>query len=70
MPDDPDEEYGAASGDAILECRRPTSPHLEELVNLLNLSDGDNAQLAAWAATPVGEPLAGTTFVVTARYTD
>ncbi|GAA2840795.1 hypothetical protein [Kribbella solani] len=69
VPDDPGEEYGAASGDSILECRRSTAPDLDELVNLLNLSNGDDAQLAAWAATPVGEPLGGTTFVVTARYT-
>ncbi len=70
VPDDPDEEYGAASGDSILNCRRSATPDLGELVNLLNLSGGDNAQLAAWAATPLGEPLAGTSFVVTARYTD
>jgi hypothetical protein len=70
VPDDPDEEYGAASSDALLMCRRPSPPDLDELVTLLNLSGGNNAQLATWAATPLGEPLAGTTFIVTARYSD
>jgi hypothetical protein len=70
VPDDPDEEYGGASSDAILTCGRSSSPDLDELVTLLNLSGGNDAQLATWAATPLGEPLAGTTFIVTARYTD
>lgn len=70
VPDNPEEEYGGASSKVILTCRRSSTPRLDELVNLLNVSGGNNTQIATWAATPLGQPLAGTTFVVTARYAD
>jgi hypothetical protein len=70
VPDDPDEEFGSASSDALLECGRSTPPGVDEIVNLLNLSAGNNDQLAAWAKTAVGEPLAGTNFIVTTRHSD
>jgi hypothetical protein len=67
VPDDPDDEFGDASSEPVLECSRSTPPGVDEIVNLLNLSAGSNDQLAAWTKTPIGEPLAGTSFVVTTR---
>jgi hypothetical protein len=58
----------SARGDQILRCTRPTSPAVSEIVELLEVSGGDAKQLRAWAATPVGNKLAGTSFVVTERY--
>ncbi|WP_258907792.1 hypothetical protein [Actinokineospora sp. UTMC 2448] len=68
VPDDPDEEYGGATGEPVLRCARSTPPTAAEIAELLNRSGGDPEQLAAWAKTAVGEPLDGTVFVVTERY--
>ncbi|MFC0548443.1 hypothetical protein [Kutzneria chonburiensis] len=70
VPDEPEEEYGSATGEPVLDCVRADPPALEEIVELLNRSDGQSEVLASWAKTPVGEPLAGTAFVVTKRYED
>ncbi|WP_405056866.1 hypothetical protein OG474_29520 [Kribbella sp. NBC_01505] len=71
VPDDPDDlDDGAASSDSVLSCERSTSPSVEEIVELLNLSADGNDQFEAWAKTAVGEPLAGTGFIVTKRYDD
>ncbi|MFC9250396.1 hypothetical protein [Amycolatopsis thailandensis] len=68
--DDDEEEPSSASGETVLRCTMPVPPDASQLVELLNLSDGQPEQLRAWAATPVGRKLAGTSFVVTKRYTD
>lgn len=57
-------------GESVLDCVRIEQPALSELVGLLNTSNGDSEVLAGWAKTAVGEPLAGTAFVVTKRYED
>lgn len=62
----PDED--GDTGEPILDCARSERPALPELVGLLNRGEPD--VLAAWAKTPVGDPLAGTAFVVTNRYKD
>ncbi|QUQ72522.1 hypothetical protein [Kutzneria sp. CA-103260] len=70
VPDDPEDEYGGATGEPVLDCVRAEPPTLSEIVELLNRSDGQSDVLAAWAKTAVGEVLAGTAFVVTKRYED
>ncbi|MEU4804061.1 hypothetical protein [Actinosynnema sp. NPDC023587] len=67
VADDPEDEDSGATGEPVLVCRRPAHPSAAELAELLNLSGGSAERLAGWAATPVGEPLAGTSFVVTER---
>ena len=52
-----------------LSCVCSVPPTIAEIVELLN-SRGRPEQLTEWAKTPVGEALAGTTFVVTERYDD
>ncbi|MEV7968374.1 hypothetical protein AB0O34_20675 [Sphaerisporangium sp. NPDC088356] len=66
-PDDPEEEECSSStGHTMLSCARSAPPTVLEIADLLDCSA---EQLAAWAATPVGAALAGTTFVVTERHT-
>ncbi|MFC3897985.1 hypothetical protein ACFOWZ_41515 [Lentzea rhizosphaerae] len=66
--DDPEHEDSTAHGNSVLRCTRSTRPAIAEIIELLNHSGGRQEQLAAWAKTPVGEALAGTTFVVTKRF--
>lgn len=67
-PDDPeDEECTSATGKTVLNCILSAPPAASEITDLLNRSS--EQQLAAWADTPVGATLAGTTFIVTNRYT-
>ncbi|GAA5154379.1 hypothetical protein [Amycolatopsis dongchuanensis] len=72
VPDDDwdDEVGGSASGESVLRCVRSTPPGVSEIVVLLDRSGGRQDQLAMWSKTPVGEVLAGTSFVVTRRYGD
>ncbi|MBB4916221.1 hypothetical protein [Streptosporangium saharense] len=68
IPDDPEDDDGSATGEPVLRCVRATPPTASELIEVLNLGGKRARQLADWAATPVGEALEGTTFVVTHRY--
>jgi hypothetical protein len=69
VPDDPaDEENRSATGEPVLRCARLAPPTVDEVVRLLDRSNGQPAQLAAWATTVVGDVLAGTNFVVTERF--
>ncbi|MBB5856352.1 hypothetical protein ACFQ05_26100 [Amycolatopsis umgeniensis] len=68
--DDAEEEPSSATGETVLRCAMSIPPEPSQIVGLLNLSDGQPEQLRTWAATPVGRALAGTSFVVTKRYTD
>ncbi|MEV0679391.1 hypothetical protein AB0I60_22995 [Actinosynnema sp. NPDC050436] len=68
VPDDPDDEDSGATGEPVLRCARDVHPSAAELADLLDRSAGRPEQVAEWALTPVGEPLAGTAFVVTKRY--
>ncbi|WP_285581349.1 hypothetical protein [Herbidospora sp. NBRC 101105] len=65
--DDPDNEDGPATGEPLLRCVRAIPPSMSELAEVLERSCRKPEQLAEWAATPVGETLEGTTFVVTNR---
>jgi hypothetical protein len=69
-PDDPDDEYGDATGRSLLCCACPTPPTASEIAEVLSQGAGRPEQLTAWAKTPVGQTLAGTTFVVTERNDD
>ncbi|MGW4746287.1 hypothetical protein ACWEPR_15935 [Streptomyces sp. NPDC004290] len=68
-PDNPDEkgedEYSSASGEPVLHCLLPTMPSPDNIADLLSRLAADPGLLAGWAETKVGEPLAGTQFVVT-----
>ncbi|MBN6038625.1 hypothetical protein JYK18_27470 [Amycolatopsis sp. 195334CR] len=66
----PDNRTDGDTGEPVLDCARSDPPAVEEIVALLDRSDGQADVLAAWAATPVGDALAGTAFVVTQRYGD
>ncbi|MDX2969003.1 hypothetical protein [Kribbella solani] len=66
VPDDDDD--GGATSDSVLSCAPSTSPSVEKITELLDLSAGGAEQLEAWARTAVGEPLGGTGFIVTKRY--
>jgi hypothetical protein len=66
-PDDPeDEESSSATGQTMLRCACVAPPAASEIADLLSRSE---EQLAAWAGTPVGAALTGTTFVVTEQHT-
>jgi hypothetical protein len=65
VPDDPADAFSSATGDTLLYCARSVPPASAEIVELLNRSAGQPGQVSAWAQTPVGDALAGTTFVVT-----
>ncbi|RKS76503.1 hypothetical protein BZB76_1859 [Actinomadura pelletieri DSM 43383] len=68
VPDDPEEEEPtSATGEPIVRCVLATRPAASEIAELLDLSAEKPERLAAWADTPVGEVLAGTSFVVTER---
>ena len=66
---DPDDD-SRASGEPVLVCARSAPPAADEIIELLDRSGGRQEQLAAWAKTPVGEALEGTSFVVTQRFDD
>jgi hypothetical protein len=67
--DDPENEGKTATGEPVLDCTLSARPAESELVSLLSLSErGEQEQLSAWAKTPVGATLSGTSFVVTKRY--
>ncbi|MGC7102759.1 hypothetical protein ACPZ19_49520 [Amycolatopsis lurida] len=65
-----DSETDGDTGETVLECTRSEAPSVEEIVGLLNRSDGRAEVLATWAATAVGDALTGTAFVVTKRHED
>lgn len=68
LPIEPTSPKMEVTGETVvLACLRPEPPALEELIELLDRSGGNHDQLVAWTKTPVGEPLAGTSFVVTDR---
>ncbi|PZF83333.1 hypothetical protein [Jiangella anatolica] len=64
--DDPN----TTTGETVLRCVRSSAPTVDELVELLGTCGERPEQLAVWADTPVGSPLAGTAFVVTKRFDD
>ncbi|WP_412542985.1 hypothetical protein R8Z50_11020 [Longispora sp. K20-0274] len=66
-PDDDDEDGNSSHSDLVVDCALDTPPTARVLANLLDLSNGDDGRLASWAATPVGQPLEGTSFLVTER---
>ncbi|MGI8451743.1 MAG: hypothetical protein ACR2MP_32060 [Streptosporangiaceae bacterium] len=67
--DDPETGENTCTDEPILECTLSERPAESELVSLLSLSGrGEQEQLSAWAKTPVGAALSGTSFVVTERY--
>lgn len=66
--DTDDEEDNSVRGEPILRCVRSSAPSVAEIVELLDRSAGQQDQIAAWATSPVGAPLAGTSFVVTTRF--
>ncbi|MCG3749768.1 hypothetical protein [Amycolatopsis sp. Poz14] len=69
VPENPQPDVGSSSiNKVVLDCVRTEPPTVSELVDLLNRSNGQSEVLATWAKTVVGEPLAGTTFIVTKRY--
>lgn len=69
VPDDPqDDECDSSTGHILLTCACPVPPTVGEIVNLLDRSENEPKLLAAWAGTPVGTALAGTTFIVTERH--
>ncbi|GLW94199.1 hypothetical protein [Actinokineospora globicatena] len=71
VPDGPQtEDSKSAKGEPVLDCALSEPPALSEIVDLLERSGGRTTVLATWAGTPVGEALAGTSFVVTERYED
>lgn len=65
VSDDPDDGDSDATGEVVLTCDLPQVPDVTDLVQLLNVSAAGASQHEAWAETLVGEPLAGTAFVVT-----
>ncbi|GAA0256113.1 hypothetical protein GCM10010492_66230 [Saccharothrix mutabilis subsp. mutabilis] len=68
MPEELDDDEGGAAGEPVLQCALFARPRVGEIVELLNASAHSAELLAVWAKTPVGESLADTVFVVTARY--
>jgi hypothetical protein len=68
VPDDPDDpDNGDSTGESVVICELPQPPQATDLVQLLTLSAAGASQHEAWATTSIGEPLAGTAFVVTSR---
>jgi hypothetical protein len=66
---EPENEDETATGEPVLECSISARPTERELVDLLGLSgNGGQQQLSAWAKTPVGAVLSGTSFAVTKRF--
>ncbi|MDX8031758.1 hypothetical protein SK803_16155 [Lentzea sp. BCCO 10_0856] len=65
-PNIPGNEDETATGETVLTCAIPR-PQVPEIVALFDLSGGNAERIAAWAKTPVGQPLHGTNFVVTQR---
>ncbi|MFC7308378.1 hypothetical protein ACFQVC_29670 [Streptomyces monticola] len=74
VPDDPEEEgeeeYTSATGEPLLRCRLPAAPRTDDVTKLLSRVCSEPAALKAWGQTSVGNPLEGTTFVVTSRLTE
>jgi hypothetical protein len=62
-----DEEFSSAIGHPVAWCALDAHPDVTDLVRLLDLSAEGEERLTAWATTPIGHPLEGTTFVVTER---
>ena len=62
-----DDGTGTSTGSPVVTCDLDTTPSIDELVGLLDLSAAGLGQLKQWVTTPVGEPLAGTRYVVTQR---
>lgn len=65
--DDGDPDEGDSMSISYLVCDLPERPDLQDLVRVLDLIMENHDQLVAWAATPVGQPLTGTNFIVTNR---
>lgn len=69
VPDDPqDDECSTFTGTILVTCACPVAPTVDEIVNLLDRSENEPNLLAAWAETPIGTELAGTSFIVTERH--
>lgn len=69
VPDDPqDDECSSSTGHILLTCACPVPPTADEIVDLLDRSESEPKLLAAWAGTPIGTALAGTSFIVTERH--
>ena len=67
-PDDSTDPDGrSASGEPIVECQLPGRPSAQDIATLIDLCSADSQRLAAWAATPIGQPLEGATVIATAR---
>lgn len=65
-----EEGYPTGShGEPVVHCTIAERPSITDIVALLKLAT-NQAQLAAWTQTPIGEKLANTDFVVTKRYND
>lgn len=62
-----DEHGSSASGEPILTCDVTSRPTAGDLTALLNAAAEHERRLADWSLTPVGQALANTSFVVTAR---
>lgn len=58
-----------ATGHTMLSCGSSAPPTTAEITELLDRNAKQPEQLPAWADTPVGAALAGTTFTVTERHT-
>jgi len=71
VPDDPqDDECDSATGHILLTCACPAPPTVDAIVDLLDRSENEPKLLAAWAGTPIGTALAGTSFIVTERHVE
>jgi hypothetical protein len=58
----------SATGETILVCDLSERPSVSDLAALLNAADTAGSRVAEWAATSIGEPLAGTPFIVSTRH--
>ncbi|GII75460.1 hypothetical protein Sru01_04420 [Sphaerisporangium rufum] len=67
VPDEPQDD--SFTGHTLLTCACPVPPTVADIVNLLDRSENEPKLLEAWANTPVGTALAGTSFIVTERHT-
>jgi hypothetical protein len=72
VPDsfDEDGEVIGATGEPFLDAELASPPTVDEIADVLSLVRNQPELLASWAKTQVGDALAGTRFVVTARSGD
>jgi hypothetical protein len=64
---DSDGEIEESHSETVLECMLAERPAVGELTSLLALAKSGPERMSAWAKTPVGDALAGTTFFVTSH---